>query len=129
MRNQNFTKRRLLNGSTQVDADGGRHDVSILQSQVSEAVQALRAKRVPFAVQAAQQQDGGLLGVVANLIVPVALLGGLLFLTVVGFIIFVSLARKKRSLNGTYSPQKLELQAPRLELDFIMKPPNEERLI
>lgn len=57
------------------------------------------------------------------------LLGGLLFLTVVGFIIFVSLARKKRSLNGTYSPQKLELQAPRLELDFIMKPPNEERLI
>ena len=48
-----------------VDADGGRHDVSILQSQVSEAVQALRAKRVPFAVQAAQQQDGGLLGVVA----------------------------------------------------------------
>ena len=63
-----------------VDADGGRHDVSILQSQVSEAVQALRAKRVPFAVQAAQQQDGGLLGVVANLIVPVALLGGLLFL-------------------------------------------------
>ena len=63
-----------------VDADGGRHDVSILPSQVSEAVQALRAKRVPFAVQAAQQQDGGLLGVVANLIVPVALLGGLLFL-------------------------------------------------
>ena len=54
--------------------------MSILQSQVSEAVQALRAKRVPFAVQAAQQQDGGLLGVVANLIVPVALLGGLLFL-------------------------------------------------
>ena len=84
MRNQNVTApsetRRLLNGSTQVDADGGRHDVSILQSQVSEAVQALRAKRVPFAVQAAQQQDGGLLGVVANLIVPVALLGGLLFL-------------------------------------------------
>ena len=84
MRNQNFTApsetRRLLNGYTQVDADGGRHDVSILQSQVSEAVQALRAKRVPFAVQAAQQQDGGLLGVVANLIVPVALLGGLLFL-------------------------------------------------
>jgi len=61
------------------------------------------------------------------LVAPLA--GGLLFVAVVGLIVFVSLARKKRSLNGTYSPQKLELQAPRLELDFMMKPPNEERLI
>lgn len=57
------------------------------------------------------------------------LAGGLLFVAVVGLLLFVSLARKKRSLNGTYSPQKQELQAPRLELDFMMKPPNEERLI
>ena len=63
-----------------VDADGGRHDVSILQSQVSRRSKLYEAKRVPFAVQAAQQQDGGLLGVVANPIVPVALLGGFLFL-------------------------------------------------
>lgn len=63
------------------------------------------------------------------LLVVAPLAGGLLFVSVVGLVVFVSLARKKRSLNGTYSPQKQELQAPRLELDYIMKPPNEERLI
>ena len=63
------------------------------------------------------------------LLVIAPLAGGLMFVAVVGLLVFVSLARKKRSLNGTYSPQKLELQAPRLELDFMMKPPNEERLI
>ena len=63
------------------------------------------------------------------LMVVAPLAGGLMFVAVVGLLVFVSLARKKRSLNGTYSPQKLELQAPRLELDFMMKPPNEERLI
>jgi len=61
------------------------------------------------------------------IVAPLA--GGFLFVAVVGLIVFISLARKKRSLNGTYSPQKLELQAPRFELDYMMKPPNEERLI
>lgn len=70
------------------------------------------------------EEDGDWLVLV---IAPLA--GGMLFVAVIGLIVFVSLARKKRSQNGTYSPQKLELQAPRLELDFIMKPPNEERLI
>lgn len=63
-----------------VDGDGGRHDVALLQSQVSETVQVLREKKVPFAVQAAGAEGGGLLGTVANLIVPIALLGGLFFL-------------------------------------------------
>lgn len=62
-------------------------------------------------------------------LVVAPLAGGLLFVAVIGFIVFISLARKKRSLNGTYSPQKQELQAPRFELDFMIKPPNEERLI
>ena len=68
----------------------------------------------------------GSLGALAR----VSHLGHLVFVVaVVGLIVFISLARKKRSLNGTYSPQKLELQAPRFELDYMMKPPNEERLI
>jgi len=61
------------------------------------------------------------------IVAPLA--GGFLFVAVVGLIVFISLARKKRSANGTYCPQKLELQAPRFELDTMMKPPNEERLI
>ncbi len=68
-------------------------------------------------------EDDQLVAVVA----PLA--GGLLCVAVVGFLVFLSMARKKRSLHGTYSPQKQELQAPRLELDFMLKPPAEERLI
>jgi len=64
---------------------------------------------------------------VISVVGPVA--GGLFFISCVGFCIFISMARKKRSLHGTYSPQKQELHAPRLELDYILKPPAEERLI
>jgi len=63
-----------------VDADGGRHEVALLQTQVSEAIDALRSKKVPFAVQAAEPEGGGVAGVLANLVVPAVLLGGLLFL-------------------------------------------------
>ena len=62
-------------------------------------------------------------------LVVAPLAGGLLGVAMVGLLLFLSMARKKRSLNGTYSPQKQELQAPRLELDFMLKPPAEERLI
>ena len=63
----------------------------------------------------------------ALIIAPVA--GGMLFVALVGMVVFVNMARKKRSLHGTYNPQKMELAAPRLELDYMLKPPNEERLI
>ena len=62
-------------------------------------------------------------------LVVAPLAGGLLCVAMVGLLLFLSMARKKRSLNGTYSPQKQELQAPRLEFDFMLKPPAEERLI
>ena len=52
----------------------------MLQTQVSEAIDALRSKKVPFAVQAAEPEGGGVAGVLANLVVPAVLLGGLLFL-------------------------------------------------
>jgi hypothetical protein len=59
---------------------------------------------------------------------PVA--GGMLFVAFVGLVIFASMVRKKRSLHGTYSPQKQEYNAPRLELSEMMfKLPPEERLI
>ena len=58
------------------------------------------------------------------------ILGGMLFFALVGILIFVSMAKKKRSLYGTYSPQKQEFNAPRLELHQMkMKLPPEERLI
>uniref|UniRef100_A0A7S3NKC7 AAA+ ATPase domain-containing protein n=1 Tax=Aureoumbra lagunensis TaxID=44058 RepID=A0A7S3NKC7_9STRA len=64
-----------------LDADGGRHAVEILPSQVPELVKALRNKEVPFAVQAAPSEDGNALANLAvNLLFPLALLGGLFFL-------------------------------------------------
>jgi len=61
------------------------------------------------------------------ILAPVA--GGIMFVSLVGLVVFINMARRKRSLYGTYSPQKQELVAPRLELDFMLQPPNEERLI
>lgn len=59
---------------------------------------------------------------------PVA--GGMIFVAIVGLAIFASMVKKKRSLHGTYSPQKQEYNAPRLELtEMMFKIPPEERLI
>lgn len=64
------------------------------------------------------------------MLVVAPVVGGMVFVSVVGLFIFISMARKKRSLHGTYSPQKQEYQAPRLELkDLMIKVPQEERLI
>jgi len=61
-----------------LDADGGRHDVEILSNEVPDLVASLRAKKVPFAVQAAPAADAGALsGLAANLLFPALLLGGL----------------------------------------------------
>ncbi|GLH08522.1 Neurogenic locus Notch protein [Gryllus bimaculatus] len=47
----------------------------------------------------------------------------------IGITIFISMARKKRATRGTYSPSQQEYCNPRVELDNVMKPPPEERLI
>jgi len=60
-------------------------------------------------------------------VAPVA--GGMLFVAIVGLLVFLNMARRKRSHHGTYNPQKQELAAPRLELDYMLKLPAEERLI
>ena len=53
----------------------------------------------------------------------------MLFVALVGLLVFVSMAKKKRSMHGKYNPQKQEFNAPRLELEMKIKPPPEERLI
>jgi protein crumbs len=57
-------------------------------------------------------------------ILVILLLAGVASLTV-----FLMMARKKRATRGTYSPSSQEYSNPRVELDNVMKPPPEERLI
>ncbi|XP_059483045.1 protein crumbs isoform X2 [Neocloeon triangulifer] len=64
---------------------------------------------------------------IALIIVPIVCI--LVLVGVVALAIFVSLARKKRATRGTYSPSQQEYCNPRLELDHVLKPPPEERLI
>ncbi|KAJ8679887.1 hypothetical protein QAD02_015674 [Eretmocerus hayati] len=53
-----------------------------------------------------------------------------LFLIAAGSLIaFFMMARKKRATRGTYSPSAQEFSNPRVEMDNVMKPPPEERLI
>lgn len=42
---------------------------------------------------------------------------------------FLLMARNKRATRGTYSPSAQEYCNPRLEMDNVLKPPPEERLI
>lgn len=42
---------------------------------------------------------------------------------------FLIMARNKRATRGTYSPSAQEYCNPRLEMDNVLKPPPEERLI
>ena len=67
-------------GLVAVDSDGARHDVQLLSSQTSEVVQLLRSKGVPFDVAAPVADAGQLVETVANVGVPLLLLGGLFFL-------------------------------------------------
>ncbi|XP_016838846.1 protein crumbs isoform X2 [Nasonia vitripennis] len=55
---------------------------------------------------------------------------GILFLIAAGSLIALfMMARKKRATRGTYSPSAQEFSNPRVEMDNVMKPPPEERLI
>ncbi|CAL7947161.1 unnamed protein product [Xylocopa violacea] len=55
---------------------------------------------------------------------------GCLFLIAAGSLVALfMMARKKRATRGTYSPSAQEFSNPRVEMDNVMKPPPEERLI
>jgi protein crumbs len=53
----------------------------------------------------------------------------MVIIAAVGLSVFVTMARKKRATRGTYSPSQQEYCNPRVEMDNVMKPPPEERLI
>jgi len=61
--------------------------------------------------------------------VAAPLAGGMLFVALLGLIVFLNVAKRKRSQHGSYNPQKQEMVAPRMELDYMLKLPPEERLI
>lgn len=57
------------------------------------------------------------------------IVGGMAFIALVGLIVFLVMARRKRRGEGHYRPAKQELTSPRLQLDNMLKIPPEERLI
>jgi len=57
------------------------------------------------------------------------IVGLIVLVTVVGLSVFFTMARKKRATRGTYSPSQQEYGNHRVEMDNVMKPPPEERLI
>ena len=62
---------------------------------------------------------------------PALLIGGIIAACILAILLFVLLVVvvKKRTSNGTYNPSKEELEAGRVELDSMLKPPPQERLI
>ncbi|XP_025835498.1 protein crumbs isoform X2 [Agrilus planipennis] len=76
------------------------------------------------AILAAVRSDGvNILYIVIPIVVLVVI--GM----VIGLVILVNMARSKRATRGTYSPSAQEFCNPRVELDHVLKPPPEERLI
>ncbi len=67
------------------------------------------------------------LGDVALIVGPVV--GGMLFIAIIGLLVFLVMARRKRKSEGKYKPATQEMTSPRLQLDNLIKPPPEERLI
>jgi protein crumbs len=64
---------------------------------------------------------------IAIIVAPIVAL--IVIVTAVGLTVFFTMARKKRATRGTYSPSQQEYCNPRVEMDNVMKPPPEERLI
>ena len=56
-------------------------------------------------------------------------IGGIAFVAIVGLVVFLVMARRKRKGEGHYKPAQQELASPRLQLDNMLKIPPEERLI
>jgi len=67
--------------------------------------------------------------VVDIVIIVAPIVGVIVLVAAVGLTMFVTMARKKRATRGTYSPSQQEYCNPRVEMDNVMKPPPEERLI
>ncbi|XP_012537292.2 protein crumbs isoform X3 [Monomorium pharaonis] len=57
------------------------------------------------------------------------IVGFLFLIGIVSLVALFMMARKKRATRGTYSPSAQEFSNPRVEMDNVMKPPPEERLI
>lgn len=61
------------------------------------------------------------------------IVGPILLILLIGgmgsLLVLLMMARKKRATRGTYSPSNQEFCNPRVELDNVLKPPPEERLI
>ncbi|XP_011155251.1 protein crumbs isoform X1 [Harpegnathos saltator] len=57
------------------------------------------------------------------------IVGCLFIIALVSLVALFMMARKKRATRGTYSPSAQEFSNPRVEMDNVMKPPPEERLI
>lgn len=74
---------------------------------------------------ALSQADSGIN--ILYIIVPIVLI--LLTAFLIGMAVLVNVARSKRATRGTYSPSAQEFCNPRVELDHVLKPPPEERLI
>lgn len=64
---------------------------------------------------------------IAIIVIPIIVV---LLLVCAGLLVtFLVMARNKRATRGTYSPSAQEYCNPRLEMDNVLKPPPEERLI
>ncbi|CAH1720705.1 unnamed protein product [Chironomus riparius] len=71
--------------------------------------------------------SGTTIGDIAIIVVPIII--GLLAICGIVLATFLVMARNKRATRGTYSPSAQEYCNPRLEMDNVLKPPPEERLI
>lgn len=63
------------------------------------------------------------------LLIIIPIIAALLISATIGVVVLVRMARQKRATRGVYSPSQQEYCNPRVELDNVMKPPPEERLI
>lgn len=64
---------------------------------------------------------------IAIIVIPIIVV--LLMMAGIGLAVLVAMARSKRATRGTYSPSAQEFCNPRVEMDHVLKPPPEERLI
>lgn len=72
-------------------------------------------------------KSGTTAGDIAIIVIPIVIA----LLAICGIVLatFLMMARNKRATRGTYSPSAQEYCNPRLEMDNVLKPPPEERLI
>ena len=70
---------------------------------------------------------GTTVGDIAIIVIPIVVV--LMIICGIVMTTFLVMARNKRATRGTYSPSAQEYCNPRLEMDSVLKPPQEERLI